>query len=116
MFLSSFPWHNVPWLYDCVSPSHIDDKDDLWVKTWGTQLTMNHRGGTFLDRRKGGRDFPLIQETREILSSPPASVALSTPAKVLQCIDSISSVIIYVTAYLISTGFAGKFSGLLIII
>ena len=45
LFINAFPWHNVAWLYDTVRPEHIEDKDDLWVKTWGTPLNETHHGG-----------------------------------------------------------------------
>ena len=32
--LSLFPWHGVHWLYDSFSYKHIDDKGDVWSRSW----------------------------------------------------------------------------------
>ena len=37
-------WHGVAWLYDRINPGKIEDKGDLWIKTWGTQFGPNHQG------------------------------------------------------------------------
>ena len=104
MFLSAFcSWHNVAWLYDCVLPRNIDDKDDLWVKTWGRQLPTNHHGNhdekTILQNSK----------TDIKLSSTRAKILLTSPAIVLQYIASILSTIVFVTVYLSSTGVTGGY-------
>ena len=47
-------WHGVAWLYDGVSPDKIEDKGDLWIKTWGTQLSLNHQGRYDAEKEIGG--------------------------------------------------------------
>ena len=42
---SLFPWHGVCWLYDKFQVCHIEDKGDVWKKTWGKQYRIIHEGG-----------------------------------------------------------------------
>ena len=45
LLFSLFPWHGVSWLYGRFQVSHIEDKGDVWKKTWGRQVRMIHEGG-----------------------------------------------------------------------
>ena len=96
MLISSFPCHNVAWLYDAVSPDRIEDKDDLWVKTWGTPLTENHQGGQ-------SKKYLLQRED----SSWAEHANQPSPTRSLQQASNIMSAILVISVYLASSGLTG---------
>ena len=100
MIISAFPWHNVAWLYDTVSSDRIEDKDDLWVKTWGTQLHENHHGG--MDKKA-----LLRKEEKEWINAHKHSFPTG-PTRALEHVSNIFSGIVVITVYLMSTGLTGK--------
>ena len=99
MLLSAFPWHNVAWLYDTVSPDHIEDKDDLWVKTWGRQLNENHNGGQCkkLLSEKEENEWIVVHK-----HTFPTSVT-----RAFHLLSTILSSIVVITVYLMSTALTG---------
>ena len=99
MFLNAFPWHGVAWLYDTVMPDQIEDKDDLWVKTWGTPITQNHHGGK-------SKKALLQQEENEWVNAHQHSSPTSV-TRMLHLASNILSGAIVVTLYIVSTVFTG---------
>ena len=100
MFFDVFPWHNVAWLYDTVRPEHIDDKDDLWVKTWGTPLNENHRGGK--------SEKAVLQEEEEEWVSAYKHAGPTSFTRNLRLMANILSSIFIVTQFLVSTFLTGR--------
>ena len=99
MFLNAFPWHGVAWLYDTVMPDQIEDKDDLWVKTWGTPITQNHHGGK-------SKKALLQQEENEWVNAHQHSSPTSV-TRMLHLASNILSGAIVVTLYVVSTVLTG---------
>ena len=99
MFLNAFPWHGVAWLYDTVMPDQIEDKDDLWVKTWGTPLAQNHHGGK-------SRKALLQQEENEWVNAHQHSSTTSV-TRMLHLASNILTGAIVVTLYIVSTVLTG---------
>ena len=99
MFLNAFPWHGVAWLYDTVMPDQIEDKDDLWIKTWGTPLSQNHHGGK-------SRKALLQQEEIEWVNAHQHSSTTSV-TRMLHLASNILTGAIVITLYLVSTVLTG---------
>ena len=99
LFINAFPCHNVPWLYDTVRPEHIEDKDDLWLKTWGTHLSLNYHGGK---SKKILRQEEENQWMKAHNHRYPTSCT-----RVLQLISNVFTGMIITAVYITSTGLAG---------
>ena len=100
LFLNAFPWHGVAWLYDTVRPDQIEDKDDLWVKTWGTPVTENHHGGK-------SKKMLLQEEENEWVNAHQHTSPTSL-TRGIHLVTNILTAVIVVTLYLVSTGITGK--------
>ena len=100
MFFNAFPWHGVAWLYDTVIPDQIEDKDDLWVKTWGTPLAENHHGDK-------SRKALLQEEESEWVNAHQHSSPTSL-TRLLRLGSNILTGTIIVTMYIASTALTGK--------
>ena len=99
LFINAFPCHNVPWLYDTVRPEHIEDKDDLWLKTWGTPLSINyHKGKTKKILRQ--------EEENEWMKAHNHRYPTSW-TRLLQLISNVLTGMIIIALYITSTGLAG---------
>ena len=99
MFINAYPWHNVAWLYDTVRPEQIEDKDDLWVKTWGTPLNENHHGGQI---KKA-----LLQEEEEGWANTHKHRHPTSLTRNLHLVSNFLSVIVIVTHFVVSTFLTG---------
>ena len=52
------PWHGVSWLYDKYLVCHVEDKGDVWKKTWGRQYRIIHEGGHPEPKPEPKSDYP----------------------------------------------------------
>ena len=99
MFINAYPWHNVAWLYDTVRPEQIEDKDDLWVKTWGTPLNENHHGGQ--------SNKALLQEEEEGWANAHKHSHPTSLTRNLHLVSNFLSVLVIVTHFVVSTFLTG---------
>ena len=99
MFINAYPWHNVAWLYDTVRPEQIEDKDDLWIKTWGTPLNENHHGGP---SKKA-----LLQEEEEGWADAHKHRHPTSLTRNLHLASNILSLIVISTHFVVSTFLTG---------
>ena len=100
MLINAYPWHNVAWLYDTVRPEKIEDKDDLWIKTWGTPLNENHHGG---QSKKA-----LLQEEEEGWATAHMHEHPTSCTRTLHLVSNILSVLVICTIFSASTFLSGR--------
>lgn len=88
MLINVFPWHGVSWLYDSLMPHKIDDKGDVWKRSW-TSGTEEAQEGSY--RRHHPAKGPGGQTTMRAL---------------VRTVADILHMIIHPTGYLVSVGLA----------
>ena len=105
LLINAYPWHNVAWLYDTVRPDQIEDKDDLWIKTWGTPLNENHHGG---QSKKA-----LLQEEEEGWVTAHMHEHPTSCTRTLHLVSNVLSVLVISTIFIASTFLTGRVNYLL---
>ena len=103
MLIAAIPWHNVAWLYDTVQPKLIEDKDDLWVKTWGTPIQENHHGGQ--------KNKKMIQQEEDEWIDAHKHKYPTSLTRSLHLASTVLTGIVVITSYMVSafvTGVLGE--------